>query len=162
MRNRIVAWTVAGLCLLTLLSTGAYAASSRSAVGSWKLDLTKSSFGKTTAPKMELLTVTVDEPKQLQWKLTGASADGKTYFSSYNGAIDGKEHAMVSSEQGSTIAYKRTASGEVSWVTKDKNGRVIETGTSQLSPDGSTLTLKGTVETSKGKDNFVSVFQRTQ
>ena len=162
MRKGIDIRIVAGLCLLSLLSISAYAASSRSAVGSWKLNLTKSSFGKMTPPKLELLTVTVDEPDKLQWKLTGASADGKTYFSSYNGAVDGKEHAMVSSEQGATIAYSRTAPGGVSWVTKDKSGKVIETGTSQLSPDGSTLTLKGTVETSNGKDNFVSVFQRTQ
>ena len=161
MRNRIVT-TIAGLCLLSLLCAGAYAASRRSAVGNWKLDLTKSSFGKMTPPRVEVLVVTVDNPNELQWRLTGASTDGKTYFSSYNGAIDGKEHAMVSSEQFSTIAYTRIASGAVSWVAKDKNGKVVETGTSQLSPDGTTLTFKGTVEGSNGTDNFVSVFQRTQ
>jgi hypothetical protein len=161
MRKRIAATTIAA-CVLALLSLSAYAASSRSAVGNWKLDLTKSSYGKMTPPKLELLTVTVDEPNQLQWKLTGALADGKTYFSSYNGAVDGKEHALVSNENLATIAYTRTASGGVSWVAKDKSGKVIETGTTQLSPDGSTLTLKGTVVDSNGKDNFVSVFQRTQ
>jgi hypothetical protein len=162
MGNKISRILVAGLCLLTLAVVDASAASGRSAVGTWKLNVAQSSYGKTPAPKVELLVVAVDKPDALQWKLTGASADGKTYFSSYDGAVDSKFHPMVSSEAGGTVAYTRTPDGGVKWIVKDKNGNVIETGASQLSPNGDTLTLKGAVQGPNGKENFVSVFQRAQ
>ena len=162
MGNKVSRILIAGLCLLTLAAVDASAASGRSAVGNWKLNLAQSSYGKTPVPKAELLVVTVDKPDALQWKLTGASADGKTYFSSYNGLVDSQYHPMMSSEAGGTVAYARTADGGVRWSVKDKNGNVIETGASQLSSNGDTLTLKGTVQGANGRENFVSVFERAQ
>ncbi len=162
MGNKINRILIAGLCMLMLAAVDASAASSRSAVGSWKLNVAQSSYGKMPAPKAEVLVIAVDKPDALQWKLTGASADGKTYFSYYNGAVDSQYHPMGSSESGDTVAYLRTYYGDVKWTVKYKNGKVIETGASQLSANGDTLTLKGTVEGANGKENFVSVFERTQ
>ncbi len=154
-----------GVCLLLMVATAAFASeagSNQSAVGTWKLDVQKSSYGNMPSPKFEQLVVITDEPNSLKWRLTGAEAGGKTFSSSYDGPIDGKDHPMMSSEGGGTLTYTRTPSGGVHWVTKDKTGAVIETGNGALSADGRTLTLKGTVKGPKGESNFVSVFDKVK
>jgi hypothetical protein len=161
MRKSLLA-TLITVSLLTVFAIVATAATSRSAAGTWKLDVAKSSFRNMPAPKAEQLVVTTDEPTMLKWRLIGASPDGKTYTSSYDGPIDGKEHPLMSSEAGSMIAYARTADGGVKWTLKDKNGAVIETGSSRLSADGSTLTLRGTTQGASGKADFISVFARVE
>ena len=57
------------------------------------------------------------------------------------------------------VAYTRNNS-VISWVIKDKAGAIVETGSGSLSPDGRTLTLKGTVKTPQGEANFTSVYDR--
>ncbi len=149
------------LCLMFLTAIEGGAVSGRSTVGTWKLDISKSSYGNMPAPKFEQLVVTTDRPDAVKWNLAGISADGKSYLAFYDGPIDGKYHPMTSSESGNTVAYRRTATG-VQWVTKDKNGAVTSAGSNQLSPDGNTLTVKGTVQGPRGTENFVSVFERVQ
>ena len=113
------------------------------------------------APKFEQMVVTADTPDLLKWNLKGVGADGKSYISSYDGPTDGKFHHMMSSEGSDTVAYTRTDS-TLSWIVKDKNGSIIETGSGQLSPDGNSLTLSGVMQGPKGKSAFVSVFARAQ
>jgi hypothetical protein len=161
MGRRIIGILQIGLFLLTLSVVAASAASSRSAVGTWKLDLAKSSYAQMAAPKAEKLVVMVDASAAVKWILTGASSDGKSYVSTYDGAIDGKDHPLGNSTAGNTVAYTRTASG-LEWVVKDKSGAIIETGASRLSADGNTLTLKGTTQEPGGKGSYTSVFERVQ
>jgi hypothetical protein len=148
-----------GICLLAFAAVNAVAATSRSAVGTWRLDVSRSSYENMPAPKFEKLVVTTDKPDAVKWALTGASNDGKTYISMYDGPIDGKDRPFGNSSVGNSIAYTRAASG-VEWTVRNKSGAVIETGSSQLSPDGNTLTLKGTTQGPSGKSNFISVFER--
>ena len=161
MSRRSYGVLITGLCLLTLAVIAANAATSRSAQGSWKLDVTKSSYREMAAPRAEKLVVMVDEPDAIKWTLTGASADGKTYFSNYAGPVDGKARPYGNSQIGNTITYTRSG-GALAWTVKDKSGAVLETGTGQLSADGNTLTLKGTAQQAGGKANYVSVFDRVQ
>ena len=162
MRSKLLV-AVTALCLLSLAvdALAKSAASSKSAVGSWKLNLQKSSFTNMTAPKFEHLAVTADAPAALNWHLNGMSSNGVSYVSSYNGPIDGKYHPLVSSQSaGARIAYTRTVAGGVSWTMKDNKEAVIEAGIAELSPDGKTLTLKGSTQGPTGKGSFVSVFDR--
>ncbi len=161
MSRRTFAILITGICLLTITAVNAGAWADMSPVGTWKLDVAKSSYGNMPAPKFELLAVTVHTPESLKWSLKGVGADGKSYISSYDGPTDGKFHPMMSSQGSNTIAYTRTVSG-MSWIVKDKNGSIIETGSGQLSPDGNTLTLSGAMQGPKGKSAFVSVFARAQ
>ncbi len=149
------------VCLVAFAALDAGAATSRSAVGTWKLNVSGSSYGNMPAPQYEKLVITTDKPEAVKWMLTGASADGKTYISMYDGPVDGKDRPYGNSQAGNRIAYTRTASG-LDWVVKNKSGAVIETGSGLLSPDGSTLTLKGTTQGPGGKANFLSVFERVQ
>jgi len=150
------------ICLLGLAAATMKPAS-QSAVGTWKLDVQKSSFSNTLVPKFEQLVVTTDKSDALQWNLKGIGPDGKSYIASYDGPIDGKDHAMQDSQAaGSTVAYTRVGNGGLQWVVRDKSGAVVETGNSQLSADGKTLTLKGTTQGASGKATFMSVFERVQ
>jgi len=158
MKSKAVAILLASMCLAVAVTAFA---SEQSAVGTWKLNVQKSSYGTMAAPKFEELIITTDKADRLEWKLRGASSDGKTYMSSYNGQIDGKYHPLLDSMGNGTIAYKREGSN-VSWTVKNNTGAVIETGRSQLSADGKTLTLSGTSEGPKGKTNFSSAFERVQ
>src|SRR5580698_6825219 len=136
MRSKLNSIAILTACLLLLtgmIAVAKDAGSAKSAVGLWKLDTQKSFYGNMPAPKFEQLTVTTDKPDTLKWNLKGITADGKTYISSYDGPIDGKDHPMMSNEAGGSIAYTRTPGGGVQWTTKDKTGAVIETATGMLS-----------------------------
>ncbi len=148
--------------LLILCAVAAFAESpGRSAVGTWRLDLSKSSYGKAPAPKFEQMTIATDAPTALKWTISGATADGKAFTVGYDGPIDGQFHPVMSND-GTTVAYQREPDGHLSWTVKDKDGNVIETATGHLSPDGNTLTLTGTRSSQRGSTEFVSVFTRAQ
>ena len=152
---------ITGLCLLTLVVIGANAATSRSAQGTWKLNVAKSSYEQMPAPKFEKLVVTTDKPDAIKWLLAVAGGDGKSYITTYDGPVDGKARPYGNSQIGNTITYTRSG-GVLQWTIKDKSGALVETGTGQLSADGNTLILKGTTQQASGKANYVSVFERVE
>ena len=160
MGRRVFALAMTTVCL-TFLAIYAAAATGKSAVGTWKLDVVKSSYEKMPAPKGEKLVVLTDKPDAIKWLLPGASSDGKTYVSMYEGPVDGQAHPYGNSTVGNTISYMRSPAG-LEWTIKDKKGAVIETGVGQVSADGNTLTIKGTEATPNGKGSFTSVFDRVQ
>lgn len=152
---------VVGACLIISIPLIASAAerSLQSSVGSWKLDVAKSNYGNAAAPKSELLVVAAENADSIKWNIMGAMVDGKTYFSSYAGPIDGQAHPMKGSAEGTMIAYTRTAAG-LRWVVKDKNGAVVETASGAISPNDKTLTIKGTTTNNGQETPFVSVFYK--
>jgi len=133
----------------------------QSAVGTWQLDVSKSSSGTMPVPSFEKLVITTDDGDTYKWSLIGAEGHGVTFSKSYDGPIDGNDHPMTSSESGSVIAYTRTASGGLRWVVKDSGGTVIETASRWVSPDGKTMTVKGTANFSGGAA-FISVFDKVK
>lgn len=162
MQNRKLALAAIGLFVLIALPAFASEPAGKSAVGTWTLDASKSSFGNMPVPRFEQMVVATDEPAAIKWSLMGATPDGKTYRQSYDGPVDGKAHKMTSSDTASTAAYTRTANGGLQWTVKDAKGNVIETGAGLLSPDGKTLTLKGTMQGPSGKANFTAIYNRAQ
>jgi hypothetical protein len=164
MHSRKLALSITCVGLLMLIALNAFArteSAGKSAVGTWKLDLSRSTFSNTTAPKFEQLVVNTDDADHLKWNLKGVMPDGKSYIESYDGPIDGKDHKIVSINGSFTAAYTRSSTG-VQWVTKDANGNVVETGAGQVSPDGKTLVLKGTMTSPNGKVTFTAVYNRAQ
>lgn len=161
MKSKSFVVVMTGLCLLTAAVFATAAVPSQSAVGTWKLDVEKSSFGNMPAPKFEQMVVSTDAPNAVKWNLKGVGADGKSYFSSYDGPVDSQPHSMMSSESGDSVAYTRSGT-TLNWIIRNKEGVVLEIGSGQLSPDGKTLTLRGTMQTPKGRAAFVSVFDRIQ
>ena len=163
MQRRIAAVARVAVCLLLVMAASAFAAdanSGKSAVGNWMLNPAKSHFQNMPAPKMERLRVPKDDEAGLKWSLTGADADGKGYHQEYEGPTDGSYHPIKGAENPKTVAYTR-ANSVTSWMIKDEMGAIIETGSGSVSPDGRTLTLKGTRKTAQGESQFTSVYDRS-
>ncbi len=164
MQRRISAALRLVACLLLVMAASAFAAdtnSSNSAVGKWILNPVKSHFENMPAPKLERLRILKDDGKTLSWSLSGFGAEGKPLREEYEGPTDGSYHPITGAETISSAAY--TKSGSVTnWTIKDKTGAIVETGSGSLSPDGLTLTLKGTVRTAQGEATFTSVYDRVE
>ncbi len=161
-RIRVAMLMSACVVIFATLTGSAAERSYQSAIGTWKLDVAKSSYGKMMpAPQFEQLVITGDNVETYKWSLVGTEGHGTTFASSYDGPIDGQDHPIKSSEGASMIAYTRTSSGGLRWVVKDQGGTVIEKATRWLSPDGKTLTVKGTANFSGGA-LFISVFEKVK
>ena len=164
MQRRIAAVVCVGACLLLAMAASAFAAdanSNNSAVGTWILNPTKSHFQNMPAPKMERLRVLKDDEKTLAWNLAGADAAGKAYHQEYDGPTDGSYRPITGGENATTVAYTRVNS-VTNWIVKDKTGAIIETGSGSLSPDGRTLTLRGSLKPPQGDANFTSVYDKVK
>ena len=75
-KRRIPGILLAVACCV-IWATNALAVSGKSAVGTWKLDVKKSSYQSMPAPKFEQLVISTDQPDATKWNLKGISADGK-------------------------------------------------------------------------------------
>jgi hypothetical protein len=116
----------------------------KSLVGTWKLNLAKSVWGKVPAPREDTLVVTRDDEKGLRWAASGVSADGDRFSYSFEGAADGKDYPMKSPNNDAVIGFTRAYSRirrNLHAVDK-KDGAVIQTSTTRLSNDGQTMTIK--------------------
>jgi hypothetical protein len=159
-RIAMVVCVTAGVLLgLAVTAFAADASSSKSAVGTWILNPTKSRFQNMPSPKMERLRVSKDDQTGLVWILTGAGSDGKGYHDEYDGPADGSFHPIKSDLTPRTVAYTRADAG-TSWIVKDQAGTIVETGSMSVSPDGRTMTWKGTRKTADGESQFTSVYDR--
>lgn len=157
-KSGLTAIFVVALGSIVMLVSVALAAD-HSAAGTWKLNPQKSSFGSQPAPKFEQLVVTTDNPGAVKWNIKGVMADGKSYIMSYDGPVDGAAHHMMSSMGQDSVAYTRTPSG-LTWTVKDKEGKIVERASSQLSADGNMLTIIGVTEDAAGKNKFLAIYNR--
>src|SRR3954469_6834585 len=64
-------------------------ASKASPVGTWKLDLTQSTFGSEPAPKSLTLTILKDTPQLFSWRVDVVDAKGVAFSYSWSGPTDG-------------------------------------------------------------------------
>jgi len=116
----------------------------QSLVGTWKLNVAKSTWGQVPAPKEGTLVVLQDDAMGLKWTESGVSADGDSFTVSFEGAADEKDYPIRSPDQeavsGFTKAYSNV-DGALHSVDK-KNGSVIQTSTTNVSSDGRTMTIK--------------------
>ena len=123
-----------------------------SQVGTWKVNLAKSTYSPGPAPKSSVVTI---EPAGNGVKLMvdAVGADDKATHTEYTVAYDGKDvKATVGSLPGGadTIAWKRIDANTVEGTAK-LNGKVITTTRYVIAPDGKTRTVTATGTTPDGK-----------
>jgi hypothetical protein len=115
--------------------------------GTWKLNLAKSKYEGTQAPKSLTRTVTA-EGSGLKYSFEGEAADGSKISYSFTSKLDGSDAAVsgVGMPAGAdTVALEKTTVHKTTGVLK-RGGAKIGTVTSVISPDGKTVTVY-----SKGK-----------
>ncbi len=128
-------------------------------VGTWKLDLAKSTYKPGPAPKS--YTVVIDAAgKGIKVAVDAVGADGTAMKWGYTTPRDGKDVPVTGNPNYDTAAVTQTSPTAGSIVYK-KGGKPVVTLTTEVSKDGKTMTGKATGTDPKGQPmSNVLVFTR--
>jgi hypothetical protein len=147
--------TLVPVLALSLLASGALLAQESPFVGTWKLNLAKSKFTGTPAPKSETRTVVAQGDGE---KVTyeGIAADGSPVSYSITTNLDGKDAPFSGGQPfgADTVAAKRVDANTITSTAK-KAGKTIFTAKGVVSKDGKVLTQ--TTKGTNGKGEPISV-----
>jgi hypothetical protein len=110
-------------------------------IGTWELNVTKSTFSPGPPPQRQTLTFGAAGP---QWTalLQGIDATGKPINLDVNNLVitfDGRDHSTPTPDY-DTTAWKRISATKY-LVIRKKAGKVVLTSTNVLSTDGKTMTI---------------------
>ena len=173
MRRQIPILFVSRVVLL-FASSAIFAADTphQNASGKWKLNLQKSDFGNTPAPKSADLTV-AETGDKLTWSYSGTTAEGKSEQLTFDGLIgkseqltfdgliNGKEFPVQGEAQPTTVAYTRDdGTTHAIWKSGNQSWQSIIT----MSPDGKTLTVKNVGNAGPSGENvtWTEVWEKQQ
>ncbi|SRR5579862_2794935 len=150
------------LLLANLAAASGQKSARQSLVGTWKLNVTKSSWGEIPAPKESTLVVLQDDATGLKWTGSGVSADGDSFSFSFEGAVDGKDYPIKSANKEAVSGFTRAYSNvkDVLHALDKKNGSVVKTSTTTVSDDGYTMTIK--FVSSDGASGWTEVLDRVK
>ena len=148
---------IAFACLVAaacLLPQGALA-QTNPRIGTWTLDVAKSTYQQGKAPSSETRTYLATEDGGVQLTASAVLPSGTKQPSGYRAKYDGKDHPF-SGAAGDTIAM--TGDGWASDSTIKMGGKVTQTTHSVVSRDGKTMTL--TTKTASGNPVSTRVYNK--
>jgi hypothetical protein len=131
------------------------------AVGTWHLNISKSTYDPGPPPKSSVVTV---ESAGQGIKVTAKSIDaaGNAASTQYASSLDGKDAqvTLVGSQDFDTVALKRVDALTVEGARK-KNGKVVQTYSRVVSKDGKTMTITTKGTNAKGQNiSNVAVYEK--
>jgi hypothetical protein len=160
MKRRVLIGTgiaILGLAVVTFAQPNF--AQSDPLLGSWQLNLAKSKYSPGPPPKSQTVTI---EAEGQNHKLTIVLVDAaaKSTTSVVMRVYDGMPHPVTGSPAYDAEAATRADASTVV-ISRTKAGKLVETDTMVVSPDGKTRTFTstGTDATGRGLSN-VAVFDR--
>jgi hypothetical protein len=157
MRARSTALTLGVILVAAVAVVSAQGANSR--IGTWHLNVAKSTYSPGPAPKSQVLTI---EAAGAGEKVTSesVSATGAKTVSVYTANYDGKPNPITGSETADTVTLKRV-DANTSERTDSKAGKAVQTLIRVVSKDGKTMTvtIKGTNAQGQAVNNAV-VFEK--
>ena len=132
---------------------------SDSVVGTWKLNLAKSTFSPGPAPKSQMRAY-VATADGIDMMYTGVAADGSAVNGKSTFKYDGKDYPITGSADFDTLSLKRVDASTIESAQK-KAGKTTGMTVRTVSGDGKVMTLKSKGTTAKGQayDN-VMVFDK--
>ena len=142
--------------LLICLATGVMAQSG-SLVGTWKLDVSQSDFGRDPALRSFTFTMTKDSPELGSYRGHGVDHDGKPVSFLWSGPEDGTMHP-VKNAGGKTLgmqSLKKQADGSILRHGEDSSDGSSFNAVGKVSDDGKTLTDEGTEKSKDGTETKV-------
>jgi hypothetical protein len=132
--------TIKTLIIGVILAVGTSAAFAADAVvGTWKLNVAKSTFSPGPAPKSQSRTY-AESAQGLVLTIKTVAADGKESTASLTFKDDGKPYAVTGNPDFDTVSVKRVDALTVN-STQMKAGVNVGTGVRSVSKDGKTLTF---------------------
>jgi hypothetical protein len=128
-------------------------------IGTWVLNVGKSTFSPGPAPKSESRTYVV-AGKEIKATSTGVGSDGKPTAGEWMIVNDGRDTPLAGNPDADVLSLKRTDAFSTEFTLK-KAGKVVITGTRTISRDGKVMTITSKGINAKGqKVNDVLVFEK--
>ena len=158
--NKILKMIAIGMVLAVGTGPLAWAVDApEAAVGTWTMNLDKSTFSPGPALKSQTRTY-VQTADGLAVTYSGTAADGSMVSGKSTFKYDGKDYPISGSPDYDTLTLKRVDANTITSVQK-KNGKAIGTTTRTVSADGKVMTLTSEGKSAKGESfHNVMVFDR--
>lgn len=148
MRKFLQLATISVTLLLGGVATAMAADAADPVIGTWTLNLTKSTFHDNRAPK-SMTRIYSAGVGGTDMKVTGIAQDGAAISQSATLTYDGKDCAVTGSSEWDALALKRINGTTVKSQLK-KAGKVVGSATRTISAKGRILTLATSLKTAKG------------
>ena len=149
MKTVMSAWRIGalGALLATFVSPTAWAQKAdpyAAALGTWELNVSKSSFNPGPAPKSQRRTYT-RTAQGLSYAATTAEVDGTSVTEGWTGTYDGRDYPFTGIPDIDSQAVKAIDSLKAEFTLK-KGATILRSGSRVISSDGKvmTVTVKGT------------------
>ena len=147
------------IALASVLVFGAVAFADNN-VGTWKLNVAKSSFSPGPGPKSQTLKIEAWGDDGLKYTADGVGPDGKPSHAEFQAKFDGKDVPFKGNPDADTLAYKRIDANTLQATTKLK-GKTTITAKVVVSKDGKTRTVTQTGTDAQGRTvKSVFVYER--
>lgn len=140
--------SLAVVAAVAVVSSTSSAQAKDPALGTWTLNVAKSTPGGAAAAKSGTRTYTAAGDKMMTVSEV-VGADGKTTKTEFTAAADGKDYAYKGDPAYDMISIKRVDANSVESTLK-KGGKMVRTAARTVSKDGKTLTITLTVTDTKG------------
>ncbi len=147
------------ISILILLGAGLANAQVANMSGGWKLNASKSKFGKVRKPLSIVLVIEHAEPKlSYQGTIVYAHEDSRDFF--FEGLIDGKECPATRTFGEGKVAVRRVDPRTISAVFKTNDGLVTEYARTVVSSDGKLMRRRISRKDPSGEAIWTEVYER--
>ena len=152
----------AGMCALVLISvlalTGVVIADNN--VGTWKLNVAKSTYRPGPAPRSEILRIEAWGDDGVKYTADGFGADSKPMHSEFQAKYDGKDYRFRGNRNADMLSYQRIDANTVEATTKWR-GKATIVAKIVVSADGKTRTVTQTGTNPQGQAlSITSVYEK--
>jgi hypothetical protein len=165
MHSRNYAWTLGVVLVIgVVLGIGVVDLSAQMndpRIGSWKLNVARSTYSPGPAPQSLMVKVEAAAGQGEKTTTDFVNADGTRTTTQYTANFDGKNSPLTGSQLGADMVSLKRIDARTTERTDKKGDKVVQVLTRVVSPDGKTMTV-----TTKGTDaqgqamNNVGVFEK--
>ena len=161
MTNRSHLAFIAATGALIAMTTSAATAATHPAIGTWQLNVAKSTDESTDAPPKSETFIFAESAKGISLSTTIVGADGKTSTTKGEPVKwDGKAHPENTNPDHDRVMVKQAGARTIEWTFTLK-GTLVRSGTLTVSRDGKMMTVSGASVAANGaKTYFNDVFDR--
>ena len=157
-RRTLQCATVVGI-FVALIAVCSAAQGTEPIIGTWVLNVAKSTFSPGPAAKSESRTYVV-AGKEIKATSTGVGADGKPTAGEWLIVSDGRDTPLTGNPDADVLSLKRIDPFSTEFTLK-KAGKVVITGTRTISRDGRVMTITNKGTNAKGETvNDVLVYEK--
>jgi len=143
-----------GMVILVFAAVASVWAETDPRVGTWKLNVSKSTSSNGMLPASETRTYSA-EGNKIMGSSEGVDAKGKPISTHYEATADGKERPTNPANPSATLSIKQTGPGAYAGTSK-RDGKVVSTNVAVISDGGKVFTFK-----TKGTDAQGNAFTST-